>query len=268
VSNKPDYTDAFEVTRRASDNRSPEQWARAMFEGAPMLVRWFLIFGWRVVLGLRLGPRPSAGHVLGWRIAAVDSGAIHLDAVSPLANAELVVRVTNSTVGFATNISYARRATRLLWAVVRPIHQWIVPYLLKRAATRPKPLVIRFQRRIANPIARRLAPYLPGQAVIETIGRRSGLPRRTPVGGRLAGSTFWLVSEFGRHSNYVRNIDADPHVRVQVNGRWHTGTATILDHDEPRERLKNLPWVNSLVVRVVGTDLLTVRVDLENPAAR
>jgi deazaflavin-dependent oxidoreductase (nitroreductase family) len=128
-----------------------------------------------------------------------------------------------------------------------------------------RPFVVRFQRRIVNPVACRLARFLPGQAIIETVGRHSGAARQTPVGGRLEGSTFWLVSEFGRHSNYVRNIDANPHVRVQVHGEWHAGTATVLDNDEPRQRLKHLPRVNSLMVRLIGTDLLTLRIDLEQP---
>ena len=39
-----------------------------------------------------------------------------------------------------------------------------------------------------------------------------------PVGGRLDGSTFWIVSEHGHRSDYVRNIAADPRVRVQIRG--------------------------------------------------
>jgi deazaflavin-dependent oxidoreductase (nitroreductase family) len=120
-------------------------------------------------------------------------------------------------------------------------------------------------RRI-NPIMRRLTPYIPGQAVIETTGRRTGLPRRTPVGGRRVGTSFWLVSEHGMASGYVRNIAADPRVRVQLNGRWYTGTAHTLPDDDPEERLRALPWSNSVVVRLTGTGLLTVRIDLHGPA--
>jgi deazaflavin-dependent oxidoreductase (nitroreductase family) len=127
----------------------------------------------------------------------------------------------------------------------------------------PRPYVIFIQRWIANPVSRRLARFLPGQAVLETIGRHSGLARSTPIGGKLDGSTFWLVSEFGRQSNYVRNIEADPKVRLQLRGRWHAGTATVVDDDEPRLRLRQLPRLNSMVVGKVGTDLLTVRVDLD-----
>ncbi|WP_018179670.1 nitroreductase/quinone reductase family protein [Jongsikchunia kroppenstedtii] len=129
--------------------------------------------------------------------------------------------------------------------------------------TRWERVVLAVQRHVANPIARRIARHLPGEAVLETIGRKSGLPRATPIGGRLDGSTFWLVTEFGRRAQYVRNIEADGRVRLQVAGAWRSGTASILDDDDARARLKQLPWLNSLLVRLVGTELLTVRVDLD-----
>lgn len=115
-----------------------------------------------------------------------------------------------------------------------------------------------FQRHVGNPVLRRL----PLQTLLETTGRVSGLPRRTPVGGRRVGDSFWLVSEFGERSQYVRNIKADPRVRVRVKGRWHTGTAHLLPDDDPVARLRHLPRLNSTGVRALGTDLLTIRVDL------
>ncbi|KES02949.1 nitroreductase [Streptomyces toyocaensis] len=116
-----------------------------------------------------------------------------------------------------------------------------------------------FQRRL-NPVLRRL----PLQTLLETTGRVSGLPRATPVGGRRAGDAFWLVSEFGERSQYVRNIKADPRVRVRVRGRWHTGTAHLLPDDDPVARLRLLPRFNSAAVRAFGAGLLTVRVDLDD----
>ncbi|MER5715036.1 nitroreductase/quinone reductase family protein [Streptomyces sp. NPDC002132] len=116
-----------------------------------------------------------------------------------------------------------------------------------------------FQRHLANPVMRRL----PLQTVLETTGRVSGQPRRTPVGGRRVGDSFWLVSEFGDRSQYVRNIQADPRVRLRLRGRWHTGTAHLLPDDEPAARLRTLPRLNSTAVRALGTNLLTVRVDLD-----
>ncbi|MFE7155756.1 nitroreductase/quinone reductase family protein [Streptomyces sp. NPDC057636] len=118
--------------------------------------------------------------------------------------------------------------------------------------------VTSFQRRIGNPLLSRL----PGQILLETTGRTSGLPRRTPVGGRLVGREFWWVSEYGDKSQYVRNIQADPKIRVRIKGRWHTGTAHLLPDDDARARLKNLPPYNSAAVRALGTNLLTLRADL------
>ncbi|MFI7403490.1 nitroreductase/quinone reductase family protein [Streptomyces sp. NPDC049541] len=119
--------------------------------------------------------------------------------------------------------------------------------------------VTAFQRKL-NAVMRRL----PLQTLLETTGRSSGLARRTPVGGRRVGDSFWLVSEFGERSQYVRNIKADPRVRVRIRGRWHTGTAHLLPDDDPIARLRALRSLNSVAVRVIGAELLTVRVDLED----
>ncbi|CAM5477919.1 nitroreductase family deazaflavin-dependent oxidoreductase [Streptomyces pharetrae] len=119
-------------------------------------------------------------------------------------------------------------------------------------------LTTAFQRYVANPLTRRL----PSHTLLETTGRVSGLPRRTPLGGRRVGDSFWLVSEFGERSQYVRNIQADPRVRVRIGGRWYSGTAHLLPDDDPLARLRTLPRYNSAAVRALGTDLLTIRVDL------
>jgi deazaflavin-dependent oxidoreductase (nitroreductase family) len=113
----------------------------------------------------------------------------------------------------------------------------------------------------------------PGYAFLETTGRRTGATRRTPVGDGLEGGTFWIVAEHGRRAGYVRNIEADPRVRVKVRrGRrhlWLSGTAHVLDDDDPRERQRllgrghALRRLNALAVRGMGTQLLTVRIDLD-----
>jgi deazaflavin-dependent oxidoreductase (nitroreductase family) len=128
---------------------------------------------------------------------------------------------------------------------------------------RTRKLVTPFQRHIANPIGRRVGRLMNSQAVLETIGRKSGLPRPTPIGGRRVGSSYWLVSEFGRKSQYVQNILVNPNVRLQIRGIWHTGTAVVVDDDDPKDRLRQLPWLNSALVRLVGSELLTIRVDLD-----
>ena len=114
------------------------------------------------------------------------------------------------------------------------------------------------QKRVADPLMRRV----PTQTLLETTGRKSGEPRRTPLGGSKVGNEFWFVSEFGENSQYVKNIKANPNVRVRLRGRWHNGTAHLVPDDDPHERLRSLPQFNSFGVRTFGTNLLSVRVDL------
>jgi deazaflavin-dependent oxidoreductase (nitroreductase family) len=126
--------------------------------------------------------------------------------------------------------------------------------------------VTAFQKRVLNPVVRRAIErgWAPaGYAILETTGRRSGVPRRTPVGGGRRGDAFWIVAEHGRRAGYVRNIEANPRVRVLTGRRWRTGTAHVLGEDDPRERQRDLPRLNAFVVRAVGTDLLTIRIDLD-----
>src|SRR3712207_2479912 len=104
---------------------------------------------------------------------------------------------------------------------------------------------------------------LPGWALLETTGRRSGEPRRVPLGDGLRGDAFWIVTEHGYAAHYVKNIQADPRVRVKVRGRWRTGTAHILPDDDPMTRLRWLGRpVNDAMLRLVGTQQLSIRVDL------
>ncbi len=118
-------------------------------------------------------------------------------------------------------------------------------------------------KHIANPVMRRVAGRVPGWALLETTGRRSGRPHRVPVGEGLQDRTFWIVAEHGRSADWVRNVEADPRVRIRVRGAWRTGAARILDDDDTKARLRRLGGLNRWVVRAAGTDPLTVRVDLD-----
>ena len=115
-----------------------------------------------------------------------------------------------------------------------------------------------------NPFVRLIAGRIPGApALLETTGRISGRPRHTPVGNGLKGDTFWVVAEHGRSSDWVRNIMANPRVRVRVNNAWHSGTGRVLKDDDPRARQRGLDMLNAQVVRLMGTDLMTVRIDFQ-----
>jgi deazaflavin-dependent oxidoreductase (nitroreductase family) len=121
--------------------------------------------------------------------------------------------------------------------------------------------------RIFNPLVKAAsAAGLPlfGYAILETTGRRSGQPRRTPVGPAVEGNVAWIVAEHGRHAGYVCNIEANPRVRIRLGRRWRSGTAHVVPDDDPRARQRTMGRrVNAVVVRAMGSDLLTVRIDLD-----
>jgi deazaflavin-dependent oxidoreductase (nitroreductase family) len=133
------------------------------------------------------------------------------------------------------------------------------------------------QRHLVNPVVR-LAWAVgippPGDALLETTGRRTGQPRRTPVCDGLDGQTFWLIAQRGRRSDWVQNLEANPRVRVKTASwprtRWRPGTAHVLHDDDPRER-QALIGRSSLARRLcvaasgaIGASPLTVRIDLDS----
>ncbi|WP_370617467.1 nitroreductase/quinone reductase family protein [Mumia qirimensis] len=152
--------------------------------------------------------------------------------------------------------------------------------LLTICSPRAKVAIVRtFQRWTINPLVRAMLAvgFNPlGLAVLETRGRSSGLPRRTPVGNGRQGDSFWIIAEHGFRAGYVRNIQRDPHVRVRLRigwrYRWVTGIATILPDDDPLARQRRIiRWhplraFNAMNVRVLGADLLTVHVQLQPDA--
>jgi deazaflavin-dependent oxidoreductase (nitroreductase family) len=108
----------------------------------------------------------------------------------------------------------------------------------------------------------------PGVVILETIGRRSGEPRRVPVSRLLEGDTLWIVTEHGRKAAYVRNIEANPRVRVRAGRRWRTGTAQVVSGVDWRALQRRLPSkLSSAAVRLMGTEHLTIRVDLDAASA-
>jgi len=80
-------------------------------------------------------------------------------------------------------------------------------------------IVHTLQKYLLNPPIKLLfaASFVPpGYALLETIGRKSGKPRRTPVGNGRIGNEFWIVAEHGLNASYVRNIARNPRVRLKL----------------------------------------------------
>jgi deazaflavin-dependent oxidoreductase (nitroreductase family) len=168
----------------------------------------------------------------------------------------------------------SRRASNVFWHLVCLSRRTSTGLGNKRMKHR---IVHALQKYLLNPpiklaFAVGLAP--PGYALLETIGRNSGKSRRTPVGNGRLGGQFWIVAEHGMKAGYVLNIEHNPRVRLKLRdglrARWHSGTAHLLSDDDPRERQRWLAGrvpgsaMNAAVVRLYGTQLLTVRIDLDD----
>jgi hypothetical protein len=129
-----DYEDAFRVT--AGIDVTPEQWVRAMLEGAPARVRARLWLGW-TALGLRLGPPWSTHRVLGWKVKHSDPDFVLLTADSWLGlRGRLLLRTEPGGLLFATFVQLSNPAVRALWAAITPHHQHVVGAVLTHAVRR------------------------------------------------------------------------------------------------------------------------------------
>ncbi|NUP49922.1 MAG: DUF2867 domain-containing protein [Catenulispora sp.] len=134
------YSWACELSAPDAKSKTAEQWGRAVFEGAPAPVRGFVVLGWTQVLRLRLGPRPSGEHILGWRISGPAPGfgkegeSLLLESRSGLITAYNVAVVNETGVLWATAVRFNNPVGRLFWRLAQPIHQLTIPRLLRRAA--------------------------------------------------------------------------------------------------------------------------------------
>jgi deazaflavin-dependent oxidoreductase (nitroreductase family) len=130
----------------------------------------------------------------------------------------------------------------------------------------------RLEKSVFNPLfgaALRFGIAPRAFALLETTGRRSGRRRLTPVGNGFDGEVFWLVSEHGRGGDYVKNLTANPSVRVKVGRRWYQGTAIVIDDDDAHARRRRLDEANGVIgradgviFRVLASVPVTIRIDL------
>ncbi|MBV9168279.1 MAG: nitroreductase family deazaflavin-dependent oxidoreductase [Solirubrobacterales bacterium] len=74
-----------------------------------------------------------------------------------------------------------------------------------------------------------LALPLRGFGVLTTFGRKSGQPRRTCVRAVRDGTTIYLVAIGGDRTGWLRNLRANPQVRLRIRGGTFSGVARELD---------------------------------------
>lgn len=129
----PDYASAFAVAIPQTATRSPEDWARSVFEDAPSPIRRLVRTGWRFPLRFDLAAT-GPDQVLGARITSSAASRVILEQRSPALLAHNIVSVEPTRVVWVTVVSYRRPIGRPLWAVSALIHHRVLPYLLTRAA--------------------------------------------------------------------------------------------------------------------------------------
>ena len=109
--------------------------------------------------------------------------------------------------------------------------------------------------------------------LLTTTGRKSGLPRTTPLQYEEIDGAFYLGSSRGVQADWFRNILADPHVTVQVRARRLRGLAEAVTDptritDFIEYRLRRHPRMIGAILRSDGLPAHPSRQDLEQYAAR
>nr|WHW29302.1 hypothetical protein [uncultured bacterium] len=69
-------------------------------------------------------------------------------------------------------------------------------------------------------------PLGMGAVVLETVGRKSGLPREVPLLANRVGNSLVVTTVRG-NSLWIKNIEANPKVAVQLFGERREGTACV-----------------------------------------
>lgn len=129
-----DYEDSFDVSVAAGNERTPEQWGRAVFEDAPRSVRWFLLVGFRYGLNLRLARRTSPEYVFGWAIVDRKPSSLTIESRSWYLTSRLLFKTEPARVMLSTHVRYDKPIAKILWPPVSILHRQILPRLLRRAA--------------------------------------------------------------------------------------------------------------------------------------
>jgi hypothetical protein len=130
------YEDAFVVEVRSAQDRTAEEWARAILEGSPLSLRTGLVATW-LVLGLKLGSPWSRRGVLGWPIRRSTPDVLLLGAGSRAGMpAQLLLKRDERTLLLATFVRHENRLARAVWARITPGHCRTVRHVLDQARYR------------------------------------------------------------------------------------------------------------------------------------
>jgi len=125
--------------------------------------------------------------------------------------------------------------------------------------------------RLFNPIARRIlqvGPLMGPNALITIRGRKSGIPRTTPVALVEIDGRRWVIAPFG-DVNWVRNLRAAGRATLSVGDQRDEVTATELTGQASAAFFRDVlgPYVRKLRVGPALLAILGARDILKDPAA-
>jgi deazaflavin-dependent oxidoreductase (nitroreductase family) len=108
--------------------------------------------------------------------------------------------------------------------------------------------------------------------LLTTTGRKSGLPRVTPLQYELIGGDYYLGSARGAQADWFRNLQVDPCVEIQVGDlRFSSVAEAVTDPARIADfltlRLQRHPWMIGALMRLEGLPVFYSRGDMEKFAA-
>jgi deazaflavin-dependent oxidoreductase (nitroreductase family) len=119
----------------------------------------------------------------------------------------------------------------------------------------------RFNRRVTNVLAGRVADRAPGFGIVTHRGRRSGRLFRTPVNVFPRGDRFVIALTYGPESDWVKNVLAAGGCELLTRGRSVRLAGPRLVHDEKR---RLVPRPVRIILGLLGvSDFLELRVAAE-----
>ncbi len=103
--------------------------------------------------------------------------------------------------------------------------------------------------------------------LLTTIGRKSGQPRVTPLAYDRLGGTIFVASARGEHADWLRNVKANPNVRVRVGREKFDGLATVISDPEQiadylERQLRRNPRAFGAILQTEGLPSRPTRADL------
>ncbi len=145
-----------------------------------------------------------------------------------------------------------------------------------KTSSRTPSFVWRCMRFLNQHAARRFSPNLLGGDLVlllTTRGRKTGLPRVTPLQYEKEQGVFYVASARGQEADWYRNLAADPQVEVQARGeRFQALAERITDPQRGADflelRLKRHPNMMRMMLLLEGLPIRFTRHHLEDLASR